>query len=293
LAEAGVLTDAFGAVQGPPDNAVPETLAHAERAVDLARRTGAPLAECAALDALLGAQCWAGGTFAAAATARQRIALLSSTPDSPARTHELLDALGNATEASLGAGDLASARRWGRQLADHPLLAEVGHRATSWLLVTEVLAGNVDEVLSVSTRFLEAWQRAGSPARLALSPAMAGVAMIHGMRGDHESRREWSERLHGLGNPPEHTYGYGAVFDAVEMLHNGQVRQALERTAPEPDKVWKWVTWIWLHWYVALRAEAAVLAGAPDAGDRLADARVTVAGNPVASSLVDRAQALL
>jgi hypothetical protein len=36
LAEAGVLTDAFGAAQGPPDNAVPETLARVERAVELA-----------------------------------------------------------------------------------------------------------------------------------------------------------------------------------------------------------------------------------------------------------------
>jgi hypothetical protein len=34
--------------------------------------------------------------------------------------------------------------------------------------------------------------------------------------------------------------------------------RALERVAPEPEQVWKWVTWIWLHWYVALRAEAAV-----------------------------------
>jgi hypothetical protein len=44
---------------------------------------------------------------------------------------------------------------------------------------------------------------------------------------------------------------------------------------------------------VALRAEAAVLAGRPDAGQRVADARTVVAGNPVASALVDRAGALL
>ncbi|MCW3844240.1 LuxR C-terminal-related transcriptional regulator [Micromonospora yasonensis] len=292
LAEAGALTDAFGSELGPPDNAVPETMARAERAVDLAHRTGDPLAESAALDALTGAQSWAGETFAAAATARRRIALLSSAPDSPARTHELLDALGNATEASLGAGDLLGARRWARQLADHPLLAEVGHRATSWLLVTEALAGNVDEVLTVSAGFLEDWRRAGSPARWALAPAVAGVAMIHGLRDDHDARLVWSAVLNQLGTPPERTYGYGAVFDAMLMLHCGQAREALDRLAPEPGEVWKWVTWIWLHWYVALRAEATVLAGSPDAGDRLAEARTIVAGNPVAAAIVERAAAL-
>lgn len=293
LAEAAVLTDAFGSELGPPDNAVPQTMARAQRAVDLAHRTGDPLAESAALDALTGAQSWAGDTFAAAATARRRIALLSSAPDGPARTHELLDALGNATEASLGAGDLIGARRWARQLADHPLLAEVGHRATSWLLVTDALVGNVDEVLTASAGFLEDWRRAGSPVRWALAPAVAGVAMIHGLRGDHDGRREWSAILDRLGTPPERTYGYGAVFDAMLLLHQGRAGEALARLAPEPGEVWKWVTWIWLHWYVALRAEAGVLAGSADARERVAEARSIVAGNPVAGAIVARAEALL
>jgi predicted ATPase/DNA-binding CsgD family transcriptional regulator len=293
LAEAGVLTDAFGALQGPPDNAVQETAARAERAVELAGRTGDPLAGSAALDALLGAQCWAGDTFAAAATARRRIALLSSAPDTPASTHELIDALGIAAEASLGAGDLPGARRWARQLADHPLLAEVGHRATSWLLVAGALAGEVGEALTAGARFLEAWQRAGSPARSYLGPAVAGVATIHGLRGDEAARREWAAVLDRLGASEGRTYGHGAVFDAMLMLHNGQVEEALERTAPEPADVWRWVTWIWLHWYVALRAEAAVLAGSAGARDRVAEAASVVAGNPVAAAIVERAQALL
>ncbi|MCW6005861.1 LuxR C-terminal-related transcriptional regulator [Micromonospora sp. CPCC 205371] len=293
LAEAGVLSDAFGAAQGPADNDVPVTTARAERAVELAQRTADPLAESAALDALLGAQCWAGDTFAAAATARRRVALLSSTPDTPARTHELIDALGIAAEASLGAGDVPGARRWARQLADHPLLAEVGHRATSWLLMADALAGEVDEALNVSARFLDAWQRAGSPAMSFLGPAVAGVATLHGVRGDDEAEREWRAILGRLGTSPGHTYGYGAVFDAILMLHRGQPEEALERLAPEPGEVWRWVTWIWLHWYVALRAEASVLARTADARERLVDARTVVAGNPVAGAIVERAEALL
>jgi predicted ATPase/DNA-binding CsgD family transcriptional regulator len=293
LAEAGVLSDAFGAAQGPAGNDVPLTTARAEQAVELARRTGDPLAESAALDALLGAQCWGGDTFAAAATARRRVALLSSTPDSPARTHELIDALGIAAEASLGAGDLPGARRWARQLADHPLLAEVGHRATSWLLVADALAGEDGEALTVSVRFLEAWQRAGSPPMSFLGPAVAGVAALHGIRGDDDAQREWGAILERLGTSPAQTHGYGAVFDALVMLHRGRPDEALARLAPEPGDVWRWVTWIWLHWYVALRAEASVLAGSADARERLAGAREVVTGNPVATAIVERAEALL
>ena len=91
------------------------------------------------------------------------------------------------------------------------------------------------------------------------------------------------------GNPG----GYAATFDAMLLLHRGDAKAALERVAPEPEQVWKWVTWIWLHWYVALRAEAAVLAGHPSARDRVVAARAMVAGNPIASAQVERAEALL
>ncbi|GAA4481327.1 hypothetical protein GCM10023094_29280 [Rhodococcus olei] len=293
LAEAGrVLTEAF-ADRRPTEGAVPETIACAQHAVDLAHRTGDPLAESAALDTLAGTQSWAGDTFAAAATARRRMALLEFTPDTPAGTHELIEALAEATEAGLGVGDLAGAGRWARRLAEHPLLAEVGHRATSWLLVTDALTGDVDEVLTVSGRFLESWHRSGSPARSVLGPAAAGVAMIHGLRGDDTAGAEWGAVLRQLGTSPGQTHGYGAVFDALVMLHRGQAGDAVERLAPAPGEVWLWVTWIWLHWYVALRAEAGVLAGSPDAGDRVAEARTIVAGNPVAGAIVERADALL
>ncbi|WP_405425869.1 ATP-binding protein [Micromonospora sp. NBC_00617] len=294
LADAGqALTDAFGAAHGPHDNAVSETITHAERAVALAAHTGNPLAESAALDTLAAAQSWAGDSFAAAATVRRRMALLSPTPGTPASTHELIETLGEVIEASLGVGDLPGAHRWARQLADHPLLAEIGHRATSWLLVADALAGNVEQVLPVSVRFLDAWRRAGSPAGSVLGPAAAGVALIHGLHGTQDAQRAWNAVLDQLDPSPWRTHGYGAVFDAILMLHHGQADHARERLAPEPDEVWQWVTWTWLHWYVALRTEAAVLAGSSDARDRVAEARTTVAGNPIAGTILDRAEALL
>ncbi|MGW3767253.1 ATP-binding protein [Actinomadura verrucosospora] len=293
LAEAASVADAFGADQDPHDDAVARTLARAEDAVGLAHRTGVPSAESAALDALSAVQSWVGDAFAAAATARRRVTLLSSAPTTPAVAHELVQALGEAAQTGIGVGDLPDARHWARLLADHPSLAEVGHRATSWQLVADALAGDAEGVLTGAVRFLDGWRRSGSPVWPELEPAVTAVAMIHGLRGDQDARNEWNTILGRFGTSPNRTHGHGAVFDAMLLLHNGQAPEAMERLAPGPGEVWRWVTWIWLHWYVALRAEAAVLAGGPDARERLADAREITAGDPVAGAIVERAGALL
>ncbi|WP_259407508.1 ATP-binding protein [Streptomyces akebiae] len=293
LAEAAVVMDAFGAVQGDVDNSAGETVAYAERAVRLAGRAGDPVAESAALDALSGARTWAGDPFGAAAAARRRIEVLAPVPHTPAGTQERMDALAMAAGTALGVGELAQARRWGRQLADHPLLAEVAQHATSWLLVADAFAGNGRDVLTGSERFLDAWRRGGRQRSFSLGPAAASVAMIHGLRGDHGARASWLAIVKEAGTASEHHHGYGAVFDAMVLLQDGEPDAALARVAPEPDQVWKWVSWIWHHWYVGLRAEASVLVGHPEARARVAAARHLTAGNPVATAQLDRAQALL
>ncbi|MFF9451440.1 ATP-binding protein [Streptomyces flaveolus] len=294
LAEAAVLCDAYGALQGAAENTVDDTVVRAEQAVALARRTGDPVAESAALDALSGARSWAGDAFAGAAAARRRVGILASLAPAPARTHESMDALAMAAGTALGVGALPDARRWGGQLADHPLLAEAGHHATAWLLAADAFAGHGDKVLGRSTRFLDAWEHSGRRPSLSLGAAAASVAMVHGLRGEHDERASWLTVVDQADTAPEqHRLGYGAVLDGMVLLHHGDAEAALERLAPDPGEVWKWVCWIWLHWYVALRAEAAVLAGHPEARARVDAARTAVAGNPVATAQVDRARALL
>jgi predicted ATPase/DNA-binding CsgD family transcriptional regulator len=295
LAECGVLGDVFYADRTEAETTAYEATALAERAVELARGLDDPLAECAALDALTGAQHLAGDGFAAAATARRRVDLMSSVPVTPASADELVDTLIMAAETSIGVGDLHAAGRWGRQLRDLALLAEVGHFATSRLLVAEALAGDVEGTLADGARFLDSWTTSGRPRAPSLGTTAAAVAMVHGLRGDDVARAEWLAIVDELGVTAERKAGYGPTFDAIVLLHRGQATTALERLAAEPadPAPSKWVTWIWLHWYVALRAEAAVLAGDPDARRQLALASEIVAGNPIATAIVRRAEALL
>ena len=292
LADCAALGYAFFAEPADRKLAASEMTALAERAVTLARRLDDPLAECAALFALTGAQRRAGDNFAAAATAQRRVGLLASLPVTPGTTDELIDALLIATATSIGVGDLPAARRWGRQLRDLPALAEVGHVATSRLLMADALAGHATDVIAGSGRFLDVWARAGRPRAPGFGPVAAAVAMIHGLRGDQAARAEWLAVLDELGVTPQDRAGYSPSFDAIALLHHGQATLALEGLDSPADEPKPWQTGILLHWHVALRAEAAVLAGHRDATHHLAAARPIVAGNPVATAILDRAAAL-
>jgi hypothetical protein len=86
--------------------------------------------------------------------------------------------------------------------------------------------------------------------------------------------------------------GYGPTFDAIVQLHVGDVDAAVARLAVDPDRLRTWFSGEWRPWYAALWAEAAVLAGRPDTAERIERARLSVAANPVAAAMVDRAAAL-
>jgi len=57
--------------------------------------------------------------------------------------------------------------------------------------------------------------------------------------------------------------------------------------------VWRhWGSGLWRPWYAALWAEAAVLAGRPDAAERVDRSRYAARDNPIATAIVERADAL-
>jgi hypothetical protein len=95
------------------------------------------------------------------------------------------------------------------------------------------------------------------------------------------------------GRHPQRPNRLQAHFDAIALLHHGQATLALERLDTQADEPNLWRIGTLLHWHVALRAEAAVLVGRRDATHHLAAAGPIVAGNPIATAILDSAAALL
>ena len=273
----------------------PLSLLLAERAVELGRRAGPPVVLSAALDALTAIQLSMGDTRAAAATTVERVDLLVNLPPRADTGFELSDALHMASEASIAAGDLPTARHYAERILALPLFRDEGHLATPRLLVVEALAGNWDRALEVSERFRDEWQRAGRPPTSNLAMGAGAVAMIHGLRGDDEARAEWNAIVDALRLALVARYGATKSFpsfEAMVLLHRGEAREAAELLADEPESFRDWHSGRLRQWYAGLWAEASVLSGRPDPAGRLDRARFMTADNPIGRAIVERAAVL-
>ena len=266
------------------------------RARELARRARDVLAESAALDQITAVQLARGEVAAGAASARRRTELLAGVHEWPDAGFEVRDALTMASETALGAGDVATARAFAERLADLAAHREESHLAAARLMVVESLAGDWDRALAAGERYLEAWERAGRPLISSLASAASAAAMVHGLRGDDTGRGAWLAMFDTLRCAIDQVgtglNSYAAMFDAVVLIHRGEFAAAVERLDHPPEELHHWFTGLWRQWYAATWAEAALLAGRPDAADRLVRARFASASNPVAEALNDRTQAL-
>lgn len=267
-------------------------------AVEQARTAGSPLLESAALDVLAVAQIKRGDIAAAAAISRQRVEFLvrHRRPIEPPTALELKDALHMAVKTSIALGDLPGARRHARHQRALPFLGTEDDLANEESLAPTALAGDWDQTLPAAERFLDVWRSAGSPAAPGRSMAPAAVAMVHGLRGDDDARAEWLAAfatMHGV-SPHEHPRGtgYGDVFDAIVLLHQNRPTEARTVLAPDPDTIGRIFGSLFRQWYLALRAEAAVLDQADDAQLALTQAKAATTGNPIATAITTRAAGL-
>jgi hypothetical protein len=196
----------------------------------------------------------------------------------------------------LAGGNLHAARRYAQQRADLPFFREAAHLAVPWLLTTAALAGDFEEAADLAKCFRLAWAQAGRPTISGLGVAPAAAAMAYGIRGDDEGRREWlgilAEMRRVVAPLVGDRTGYAQVFDGLVALHRGELGDAALRLAEPPQAFKSWHDGAWRQWYAALWAETAVLAEQPDRRVRLERARFITAHNPVASAIVDRAEAL-
>jgi predicted ATPase len=267
-----------------------------ERAVELARRVGDPRLEGSALDQLTAVQLSRSDMEAAAATVRRRLELLTPLAHDVEMAWEYSDILHMAPLVYLTAGDLATARDYARQRRELPFFREAHHLAVTWLLTTAALAGDFDEAVEVASQFQQGWIEAGRPAASGIAFAPAAAAMVHGIRGDDEARRTWLDILTAMRRAVApltgHTTAYTQVFDALVALHRGELDAALTHVADPPESFRRWHDGAWRQWYAAMWAETGVLAKLVDRRDRLVRARFIVGHNPIASAIVDRAEAI-
>lgn len=267
-----------------------------EQAVELARQVDDPLLESAALDALVLHQISRGDIVTAATTAGRRVDLLSPLVSEPEAAIEMRDALHGAVYVNIAAGDLDSAHRFADDNARLPFLGEEPHLADEELLAPDALAGRWDRVLSTSEQFREGWEHSGRLAAPGRGLGPAAVAMVHGLRGDHQERERWLTLLAAIrGVEPEQATlgsGYGEVFDAIVLLHHGHHSQAYVLLKTSRGGSQNWHVPLFVQWRTALDVEAAVLAHILRAEDVISSAEPVTAGNPIAAAIVERARAL-
>ena len=279
------------------DEVDPAAIAAAERAVASAAQLDDPLLESAALDGLCAVQLGLGDLDGAIASSRRRIGVLSRVRVSAGAAFEIADGYHMASEIALAAGDFTAARDYAHTSARLSFHAEEGHLATSRILKVDAMAGDLHRVLEDADRFRRGWERAGRPVASNLAGGACAVAMAHGLRGDDDARAAWLEIAEALGMDPDRLEGcqtgFAPAFDALVLLHRGDARGAVARLQNDPADFHTWYNGEWRTWYAALHAEAAALAGLPEARDRIARAGPMVRPNPVAVALLDRAEALL
>jgi len=129
-------------------------------------------------------------------------------------------------------------------------------------------------------------ERAGSPLSW-VSPAVAAVALAHGLLGEEAGFRVWRTRAERVAGGARSRYlaSFAAFVDARTALRAGRAAGALVDAAfadfPPQD---------WYRTYArAAGAELAVAAGLPDAAERLAAASGAAAENDWAAACLSRA----
>jgi predicted ATPase len=289
--EAAVLT-----VTTATDESDPAYEALAGRAVELAHRVGDARLESHALDQLTAVHLLGGEYERAVTTIRRRLELLEPLADDVEMAWEYSDSLHMAPMVFLAAGDLPTARRHARRRSELPFLRGSDHLAVEWLLTTAAIAGEFDEVDRFAKRFQQGWVEAGRPPLGGIAFAPAAAAMAYGICGDDAARSQWLEiatEMHRVVTPFRRRQTiYRPAFDAMVALHRGDVSEALEHLAGEPESFKPWHDAAWRPWYTAVWAETAVLAALPDRAGRLDRARFLARSNPIASAMVERAVAL-
>ncbi|MFI9461082.1 ATP-binding protein [Streptomyces xiamenensis] len=266
----------------------------AQRALDTARAADDPVLIAGAVDAVCSGHGVAGRFREAHSLSEERLRLFDRLPRHDPRIGlEIIDTLHVVPLVAVAAGDLPRAVTAARRAWEDPLSGLYMRASKS--VVPLALSGRFEETLEYAALMWEGWERAGRPAARWMAPAAHAAALAEGLRdnGDREHRR-WRERARALAAPWD-PHGIAASFAAFADirvgLHTGRAGDTptpavdLAKTPPwsqTPHQFYDAYAW-------AVAAEAAVVAGLPDARQRLAAAGPAGAENTWAAACLARA----
>ena len=264
-----------------------------ERSLQMARSLKDPLLEDSALDALTLHYILQGDIASAATASSKRLELLAPLTLEIDAAVAINDALHMAVYVNVGAGRLEAARQAALHGAELPFLREDAHLSKEELMAPDALTGRWQEVFEASEQVKASWERAGKPIAAGGGIGIAAVAMVHGLRGDHQARVMWMQLLseyRGV-DLEDLNAGPSGAFGAVVALHHGDYEHAYGMLSADPREQ-HWTTPLFSQWRAGLLCEAAVLSDALDVEDLLKSGFASTAGNPIAALLVKRSAAL-
>lgn len=265
----------------------------ADAAVKAAHDTGDPALVQGALDCARLAAARRGRLREAYRVTRVRLDLLPAlSKHRPGDAIELFDLFHSAAVSALAVGDLPGALAIAaRATAEDPVNVDYPFVSRAKFLAPLTLSGRFAEAIELGETAYQEWRQAGCPALAWLAPSFAFLALAAGLHGTGDGDR-WRARaleFAGATDPARSPQldACTAFIDARLAVHNGDVHDAARRVR----NAFKEFAQPWYRAYAnAAGAELAVLAGLPDAAERLAQAERTCVENDWAAACVARAR---
>jgi hypothetical protein len=169
------------------------------------------------------------------------------------------------------------------RVLDDGLHGDYPHLSLSKVLPMLVLSGDLRQARRHAPAMWDGWVRAGRPPAVWLPAAARFVALAHGLCGDRTAADLWRERAEeaaGSANTFHDRHAPLAAFVTVRLAVHTGAATTVDVPAAGPGARY--------HSYaVAAAAELAVVAGSPDASERLAAA--DAGGNAWAQACLARA----
>ncbi|MGI8335888.1 ATP-binding protein [Actinomadura scrupuli] len=262
----------------------------AEHAVAAARAAGDPALLSTGLDALAFVAADAGRLREAHRISQERVELLAALDrDDPRTAVELDDILHTASVAAVAAGDLPAALSVARRALADDLIGDHPRLSTSKVIPALVLTGDFGAALRYAERLWDGRRAAGGSSAHWLAPAVCAAALACGLRGDAEAFALWRARTFQIAgdlqpDAPGALASFLAFVDARVAVRTGRTSGVTALTERAFGARGRYQTYA-----AAAGAELAVVAGLPDAAERLAAATPAAAENDWAAACLSRA----